>query len=154
MKHKIKIIFKHNETLNTNSPIHRSIHTLQSHNITLTITQVKNNNSTGPDKLNIIQLKTHRTPWNQIHHQNVHHRIKQQHHHTHMEVGKYPYKNITNTYTWAPQIDPFHFSQSLPKLWRRAFFHTSQITYNASIHNTASKTKMVEGPTSISRHAG
>ena len=58
-------IHKHCQTHKTNRYINRAIHTIQGYNITLTTTQVqeaikqgKNNNSQGPDKLNIRHLNT------------------------------------------------------------------------------------------------
>ena len=57
-------IHKHCQTRKTNKSINRATHKIQGYNITLTTTQVqeainqsKNNNSQGPDKLNIRHLK-------------------------------------------------------------------------------------------------
>ena len=70
-------IHKH-ATNKTNRYINRATQKIQGHNITLTTTQVqeaikqsKNNNSHGPDKLNIRHLKHIRPSWTRIPHKHV-----------------------------------------------------------------------------------
>ena len=65
-------------THKTNRHINRATHNIQGYNITLTTSQVqeaikqsKNNNSQGPDKLNIRHLKHIRPSWTRIPHEYV-----------------------------------------------------------------------------------